>query len=189
MKLYGLSGTNGSGKDSVADFLVKNHGFLFVSVSDLLRKEAKNRGEAIEREVLRTISAEWRREHGLGVLVDKAVEFYKSQGGDDDYSGLVVASLRNPGEVKRIHELGGEVIWIDADPKIRYDRIYIRQRTAEDDKTFEQFELEEKAEMQHSGDEATLSLSGVKETADKTLINNENSLESLAEKVRIEIVG
>ena len=68
MKIIGLSGTNGSGKDTVGHMLTERHGYLFVSLTDMLRKEAKKRGEEPSREVLRTISAEWRRESGLGVL-------------------------------------------------------------------------------------------------------------------------
>ncbi|MCX6725160.1 MAG: AAA family ATPase [Candidatus Saccharibacteria bacterium] len=169
MKLFGISGTNGSGKDTVGQMLAERHNYLFVSGSDILRAEASKRGLPVEREVLRTISAEWRRESGLGVLIDKAVAVFNAEPGK--YSGLVVASLRNPGEVVRVHELGGQVIWVDADPKTRYDRIFSRQRTDEDKKTFDQFCEEEAAEMAHSGDEATLNMSGVKDISDIFLAN------------------
>lgn len=182
MKLIGLSGTNGAGKDSVAEVLRDKYGYYFISVTDLLRDEAKNRGLAVERENLRMISAEWRRESGLGVLIDKAVETYESLGGNSKYRGLVVSSLRNPGENDAIHALDGKVLWIDADPKIRYNRIFTRQRTEEDNKTYEQFLSEEQAEMEHSGDEATLSLQGVKEKSDVTLINEGSKISEL-EKV------
>ena len=60
MRVLGISGTNGSGKDAIAKFIENNYGFLFVSVSDLLRDEAKKRNLPIERSVLRSISKEWR---------------------------------------------------------------------------------------------------------------------------------
>jgi cytidylate kinase len=60
-KVIGISGTNGSGKDTLGRALSLRHNFLFVSVTDLLREEARRRGLAIERENLRMISAEWRR--------------------------------------------------------------------------------------------------------------------------------
>ena len=183
MKLIGLSGTNGSGKDSVGEILASKYNYLFISVSDLLRDEAARRGEPIERETLRTISAEWRREHGLGVLVDKAIEQFDEQGGFDEFAGLVIASLRNPGESERVHELGGKVVWTDADPKVRYDRIYSRQRTEEDIKTFEQFVEEEKAEMEHDGDAATLSMREVKRSLDILVVNDGDSFEDLEKEV------
>lgn len=185
MKIIGISGTNGSGKDTIGHMLSERHNFLFVSVTDLLRDEARKRGVPVEREVLRTISAEWRRVGGLGVLVDKAVALFKEHG--DKYQGLVMASMRNPGEADRIHELKGILVWIDADPRIRYDRIqanaFNRGRAAEDTKTFEQFLDEEEAEMKSSGDAATLDMSAVKERADIFLENNENDIDAFKDYV------
>lgn len=179
MKIIGISGTNGAGKDSVGQLLASDHNYLFISVSDLLRDEAAKRGQPIEREVLRTISAQWRRENGLAVLVDKAIEQFEQQGGSDEFSGLVIASLRNPGEADRVHELGGKVLWVDADSKLRYERIYSRQRTVEDSKTYDQFLAEEQAEMEHEGDSATLSTREVKRAHDVLIVNDGNDLDSL----------
>ncbi len=184
MKIIGLSGTNGSGKDTVGQMLAERHNFLFVSGSDLLREEARRRGWPVEREQLRTISAEWRRESGLGVLIDKAVELFNAEPGK--YDGVVIASLRNPGEADRVHELDGIVVWVDADPQVRYKRIQAnlaaRGRTEEDNKTYEQFLAEEEAEMQHSGDEATLNMSGVKERSDITLRNEGNDIKAFKDE-------
>jgi cytidylate kinase len=104
MKLIGIAGTNGSGKDTLGELLARDHQWLFVSVSDMLRDEARKRGQPVEREVLRTISAEWRREHGLGVLVDKAVALFNASPGK--YKGLVVVPMRNPGEAQHLRDLG-----------------------------------------------------------------------------------
>jgi dephospho-CoA kinase len=174
IKIIGISGTNGSGKDTVGKMLVERHGWLFVSVTDILRHELKRRGQPIQRENMRNLSAEWRREFGHAVLVDKAAEIFNSLKAE----GLAIASLRNPGEVDRIHELGGKVIWIDADPKLRYERIHIRRRSSEDQKTFEQFMTEEQAEMHQSGDAATLNMSGVKAKSDIFIQNDGNDVEA-----------
>jgi dephospho-CoA kinase len=177
IKLIGVAGTNGSGKDSLGHMLQERHSWLFVSVSDLLRDEARKRGLPIEREVLRTISAEWRRKYGLGVLVDKAVALLNKSG--DKYTGVVAIPMRNPGEAQKVKDLGGLLLWVDADPKIRYQRIYSRKRSAEDNKTFEQFLREEHDEMDHQGgDKATLNLAGVKDIADIFLENNGNDIEA-----------
>lgn len=178
MKLLGLAGTNGAGKDTVAEILADKHNFLFISVSDLLRDELQQRGLPAERENLRELSAEWRREFGLGVLIDKAVELYEQKGGNDTYDGLVVSSIRNPGEIDRIHDFGGELLWIDADVKVRFDRITSRNRV-DDPQTLEEFEKQQMAEMQHSGDEATLSMGDVMKRADKVFMNNHGDLGAL----------
>lgn len=182
MKLIGIGGTNGSGKDTVGHILAEKHGWLFVSVSDLLRDECRLRGLEVARENLRAISAEWRREGGLGVLIDKAVAVFEKS--DTHYQGLAISSLRNPGECTRVTELGGINVWVDADPKIRYERIQAasRGRGGEDDKTYEEFLAEQEAEMNHSGDEATLNLAGVKALADVEIFN-ETDLTSLEKSV------
>lgn len=180
--IIGISGTNGSGKDSLGEILAKDHGYLFISVADFIREEAKKRGLPIERSVLRKIGAEWRREHGLGVLIDRAVEIYKKS--EDKYKGLVVSPMRNLGEAQRVKDLGGTLVWVDADPKVRYGRITNRARSTEDQKTFEEFLTEEQDEMHQSGDAATLSMNDVKKIADVFIENNSNDLEVFKKEIQ-----
>lgn len=183
--IIGLSGTNGSGKDTVGMMLAEKHGFMFVSVSELLRDELRKRGLPIIRDNTSALSAEWRREFGYGVLIDKAVALYEETPGD--FKGLVMASLRNPAEADRIHELGGQVWWIDADPRTRYERIQAnamaRGRAGEDNKTYEQFQAEEEAEMHQSGDAATLNMSAVRDKSDIKLVNGGNDLALLEREI------
>ncbi|HVC36721.1 MAG TPA: AAA family ATPase [Candidatus Dormibacteraeota bacterium] len=180
LQIIGIGGTNGSGKDSVGQILASRHNYLFVSVTDLLRDELKRRSMAVTRQNLRQLSAEWRRESGLGVLVDKALSKYHQQAGR--FAGLAIASLRNPGEADRVHQLGGTMLWIDADSGVRYGRIQansaLRDRAGEDNKNFEQFLQEEESEMRQAvgGDNATLNMLGVKERCDVFLENNGNDL-------------
>lgn len=188
LRVIGLSGTNGSGKDTVGQMLADHHNYFFISVTDLLRNEAKRRGLPVERQNLREISAEWRRELGLGVLVEKAVAEYEKV--SDKHVGVVLASLRNPGEADSVHEFGGTVIWLDADSKVRYDRIQNRTdnvRAEEDNKTFEQFIEEEEAEMHSSGDSATLNMAGVKEKSDLTLDSTTEDKEQFRRHVEAEL--
>jgi dephospho-CoA kinase len=178
--LIGLSGTNGSGKDTVAHMLVERHGFLFAGASEMFVIELKKRGWPIDREHKSKLSAEWRREFGLAVVVDKALEMYHESPGK--YRGLVVGSLRHPAEADRVHELGGKVVWADADPKVRYKRITSgnRGRADEDNKTFEEFLAEEEREMhrQAGADDATLNMAAVKDRVDVFLMNDGTNIEA-----------
>lgn len=174
MKIIGLSGTNGSGKDTVGHLLAEKYGWLFADATTMLGDELTVRGLTHERVNKAALSAEWRREYGMGVIVDKAVELFK-QG---DYKGLIVGSLRHPGEADRVHELGGKMLWVDAEPQVRYDRITKNNRgRVEDNKTFEEFLAEEQREMSPVGDAATLNVGAVKEQADITLQNNGSNLD------------
>jgi dephospho-CoA kinase len=192
IKIIGIAGTNGAGKDAVGQVLRDKHSYLFVSVSDLLRAELNRRGVAVDRENLRELSAEWRREYGLGVLVDRAIEEYNKLKGQ--YVGIAIASLRNFAEADRIHELGGAVLWIDADPRTRYERIQnnaeARARAGEDAKSFEEFLAEEEAEMfNKSGDAAALGMSEVKKRADIILDNDQTNLQDFQDFISQQLFG
>ena len=184
IKIIGIGGTNGSGKDTAGEILAGEHGFRFISVTDMLREECRARGLPVERKNLRMISAEWRREQGLGVGVDKALAVYRAD--KNDYNGLAIASLRNPGESTRVHELGGQVWWTDANPELRYQRVIgaDRGRSGEDSKTYEQFLEEEAAEMHPSegADETALHSAAVRDIADVT-ITNEGSLDEFKQSI------
>lgn len=190
-KIIGISGTNGSGKDTVGMILADNeHGYLFVSVSDMLRSELKKQGVKLTREATRGLSAAWRREFGLGVMIDKAVNEYERVGGDKSFKGLAVASLRSPAEADAIHERGGIVLWLDADPKLRYDRISAsldkrgKDRAATDEISFAKFIADEDAEMSSdNNDPSQLSMLDVKAKSDLFLINDSYDIDQLKLKL------
>ncbi|HVX24056.1 MAG TPA: AAA family ATPase [Candidatus Saccharimonadales bacterium] len=178
-EIIGIAGTNGSGKDTLGHMLADRHKYLFVSVTDLLRAECVRRGLPPIRENTRMVSAEWRRELGLGVLIDKAIAEYELV--RDEYEGVAISSLRNPGEVDRVHDFGGIVVWIDADARVRYDRIQrnVEQRDRKDDKrTFKQFVAEEEAEMHKpvGGDAASLDGTAVKAKCDLFIDNTHENV-------------
>lgn len=188
IKIIGIGGTSGAGKDTLGHMLATKHGFLFISVTDVLREELRRRGQPVDREHLRALSAEWRREFGLGVLVDRAVNLFENANqASQMYSGVAIASLRNPFEVDRIHELGGVVWWLDADPKLRYERIQRgaaeRGRATEDLVSYEEFLAQEAAEMHGTGDTASLDMSAVRDKADLSLHNAGSDMESFAAEV------
>ena len=184
MKLVALAGTNGSGKDTVGSVIAEKYNYLFVSVSDLLRVECRRRGLPVERQHLRAISAEWRREFGLGVLIDKSIEL--AENSDKHYDGVVACPMRNIGEAQHAKDIGGTLIWVDADPRMRYERIQAadRGRSGEDDKTYEEFLKEEQDEMHppDPNDPSLLNGAGVKALADATILN-ESDMESLEKAV------
>ena len=178
--IIGLSGTNGSGKDSLGIGLEK-YGYFFVSVTDFLRDELKNQNKPITRDNMRRLSTQWRKQYGGGYLIEKAVEYWHKNKPDTD--GVVIASLRDPDETVKLHEFGGVVAWIDADPQVRYKRIQtnleIRGRADEDAVSFEEFLTSEKAEMQPSEDaSSSLDMSSVKKNSDIFLINDYPDIDS-----------
>ncbi|GAC1390560.1 MAG: hypothetical protein NVSMB46_00530 [Candidatus Saccharimonadales bacterium] len=191
MVILGLSGTNGSGKDTVAHLLVKKHNFYFASATDMLRDELLKRELPVDRIHKARLSAEWRRQHGMAVIVDRAYQtFLESK---EQYPGLIVGSLRHPGEADAIHALNGHVLWIDAPIEVRYKRIqnnsHLRGRIAEDKKTFKEFLAEEKREMHQAGDHHTLSMSDVKARADIFIDNHGTNIKKFEKLVEQELTA
>jgi dephospho-CoA kinase len=186
--IIGLAGTNGSGKDTVGQLLQKHCDYFFVSVTDMLRDELRRRDQPVDRKHMRGLSSEWREKYGMSVLVDRALALFKAQ--KNRYQGVVMSSLRNPGEADRIHEIGGIMLWIDANPHLRYMRVQAnaatRNRSGEDDKTYQQFLKEEKAEMNRTVDSSAVSLdmSAVKARSDKIVMNDYRNPEDLWQAVR-----
>jgi dephospho-CoA kinase len=179
MKLIGVGGTNGSGKDTVGRILEEKYGWKFMSMSDMLRAYAAQQGLNNERKNLRTIGDALRAERGAGVLIDLCVEEYKKY--EAAHNGLVIASVRNAVEASRVHELSGFVFWIDAPIEERYARIIARQR--EDDKiSFEEFAEQERIEMFDGEQPNQLRAADVQADAD-VVIENTASFEAFEQKI------
>ncbi len=178
-EIVGVAGTNASGKDTLGALRQSLQNAKFVSLSDILRHELDLQGVSHERENLGALGNKWRAESGAGVLVNKSVALYNEEKATMRYGGLTLTSIRHPKEVEAIQALGGIVVWIDADPKVRYERIQKRNAgRPEDQKTFEEFVAEEQVEMQHlPGVEASMNMSGVRDLADVKIINDYDTLE------------
>lgn len=186
----GISGTNGAGKDVVGDILAE-HGFFVASATDMLADGLKEKGWPIDREHKGKLSTEWRRQYGMSAVVDRALEQYQPV--QSQYKGFAVGSLRHPGEADRIHDIGGIVIWVDADPEIRYKRITSgparANKGAEDTVTFEEFLKQQEREMHPTGDSATLNISAVKERCDVFFMNNGDDLDTFRLEVEQRLVA
>jgi hypothetical protein len=122
----------------------------------------------ILRPTLVKVSNQMRAERGAGVLVDLCVEHYKKSG---NKVGLVASSIRTKGEVDEIKKQGGLLIFVDADPKIRYERLKSRGR-ADDFISYKQFLDQQQAEWHQSDDPGVHSIKSVKEAASINLPNN-----------------
>jgi dephospho-CoA kinase len=186
-EIVGVAGTNAAGKDTLGELRQSLQHAKFVSLSDILRRELDKRGLTHERHNLRTLSKEWRDEGGSGILAVKSIALYEEEKAAEGYSGLTLTSIRHPDEAAAIQKAGGIVIWVDADPKIRYQRILKRNLgRPEDQKTYEQFIDEENAEMHLSEAGGGLDMAGVRDVADLKIINEFDSSEAYEAYLRQE---
>ena len=108
------------------------------------------------------------------------IEEYKRRTGFDEGTNYVIESLRAMAEVVTLKKYGGVLWCVDADQKIRYERV--QARASESDKiSFEEFADHEALEM-HDPDPHGMQKAEVIASADLTFMNN-GTVEELQTKV------
>jgi len=148
MKIIGISGSFASGQDTLAQYLRDKYGFIWFSTSDMVRKYSMERHGSIERPMLAETATFLRKTRGGGVLVDLGLEEFELL---DNNVGLVLSGIRSMGEMNAILKLKGQMVYADADPELRFERMVMRQRDAESKIAKKEFLRREKAEW-HVGD-------------------------------------
>lgn len=169
--IIGLTGSYCSGKDSVAEYLVADKGFLHLSLSDELRRELATRGIPPTRENLITHGTALRRDMGNGVLAQRVKERMILA---KDY---VITSIRHPEEIRELQKLKDFFfIHVDAPAPLRFARMQKRQRPG-DPVTFETFLAMEQQESQTNG--SGQQLTACCALATRQFINDSASLQEL----------
>lgn len=175
-EIIGISGTHGAGKDTLALLRYSQEGAQYVSLSDILRKELALANLSPERERMMALSKKWREESGdYGILATKTIQNYLGERATLAAIGLSIVSVRHPEEARRIKEHQGIVLWIDGNPKLRYERIQQSSRGRIDDqKTYEEFIAEERKEFAVSSAKhgASVDLGAVRALADDVVDND-----------------
>lgn len=177
--MIGLTGKNGSGKGEAAKFL-KDSGYEYHSLSDIVRDEIRKAGKEITRELLITTANDLRRKEGAGVLAERILKMLGPE------THAVIDSIRNPFEVEALRRRKSFfLISVEADPKIRFERVKARNREG-DPATYETF-LGIEAREAGTPDPATQQMDRTKDMADAIVYNN-GTLAELHEQVR-QVVG
>ena len=175
--VFGLTGKNASGKGTVAEILKKKN-FTYHSLSDSLRDELKSLKKEETRENLIDIGNELREKGGPGVLADKLMPKLNSE------NNHIVDSIRNPLEVISLRKetllRRFFLISVDANSKLRYDRLCSRGRIGDTD-SWEKFVEQEKKE-ENNDDPNKQQLSRTMEMADYS-IDNSGTLEELEAQI------
>lgn len=180
--IYGVAGTNASGKDTVMD-LLEEHGFLRFSTSDNLRQVSRAVFQSTERggndTPMGRLGNAARAAYPGGMVEIGLLDWWARVAYlpvDLRPKGLVIGSIRGVNEAKRLQQVGGKLIVTDATPQVRFSRI--ASRTREDDPpTFEQFIAHEAAEMAVGETDPTLfGMAAVIEMADIVITNNHNDV-------------
>ncbi len=162
--IIGLTGRNGAGKGTVADWF-RQRGFEYASLSDVIRADLRERGLDITRDHLITGGRRLRHDGGPGVLAERIL------GRIEANVDFVVDSIRNPAEVDVLRTRPEFVLLeVAADELTRYQRMVSRARSG-DATSFEQFQRQEHAELQ-SADSAAQQLVATAAMADHVVPND-----------------
>ncbi|HSW91275.1 MAG TPA: AAA family ATPase [Candidatus Saccharimonadales bacterium] len=173
-EIVGIAGTNGAGKDTLAEFLEAHSDYKNSSTSDILRVRLDQQSLPHTRENMRELGTRLREDLGNGALGLLLIEKYRKEKTSAGYKGLLITSMRHPAIQEVIKHEGGMVIWVDADRRTRYDRIRAATRDRVDDMvTYEEFCAQEDAEMNPPKDNASApNMEAVRLASDMVIENN-----------------
>lgn len=170
MRVMGISGLPGSGKSLVSEIATEK-GAMIVSMGDIIREEAKKRGEST-KETAQNLRAEF----GQYIVSELTIKKIKQLQDDGFDKSIIVEGIRSPHEVDMFKENFENfiILSIFANPTLRFERLKLRKR--EDDSTdYAGFKSRDQMELDFGiGDVIALS--------DRIIIN-ESDLESYTEKI------
>lgn len=182
--LFGVAGSNGSGKDTILSMFIDS-GFFVFNTGDALRQITTAVMGTTQRggnhSPTGTIANAQRAIYPGGMVSLGMIDYWARilhMPEELRPKGLAIGSIRSVSEVKTLKEFGGQLIVVDADPKVRYERVVVRGRTYEKEISFERFIAEDEAEMgKDETDPTKFGLAQVIQMGDIVLDNSKDSVD------------
>jgi dephospho-CoA kinase len=141
--ILGVVGTQGSGKNYISEYIIAHYGGDHFTFSDFLSHVLVKMAIPKTRDNMIKLSVVLRKEFGEDLLSHAiAAESLRSQA-----DIVLVDGIRRAGDLVAFRPLPNfTLIGVNADPKLRYERMKKRgEKAGETDMTWEQFEETEKA--------------------------------------------
>ncbi len=182
MKLFGLAGTAGSGKDTAAEIIAELFDMHMFSTSDYVRAVTRyifdlEPDASPIRDQLFEVATELRKLNQAST-VNMGIVQARERG----FGRQLITGLRSVGEADAIRAQGGIIIGVDATPEIRHQRIKERSRDAESERNFEEFLRQDEHENEGVDGEGMKGIRYVIEDAD-IIIQNDGTLDDLREQI------
>ena len=163
--MLGITGTNGAGKGTVVEYLVKNKLFRHFSASGLITEEILRRNMPVNRGNMILVGNDLRAKNGAGYIAEELIRRASKNEGNS-----IIESIRTLGEVEKLREKGGIILAVDAEQRVRYERNF-KRGGAKDNVSFEEFVKQERMEME-SEDSSKQNLLACRKVADYVIYND-----------------
>lgn len=163
--IIGITGSFGAGKGTVVEYLTQTKNFHHFSASGFITEEIIKRELPINRDSMIIVANDLRTTFGPSYIIDSLYKRASSQGGK-----VIIESLRAVAEVRRIKELGGIVLGIDAEPELRYSRSVVRN-SEKDHVTYDKWQEQEQIESNQT-DPTKQNIFGSLNESNEVITNN-----------------
>jgi dephospho-CoA kinase len=175
VKVFGVVGEIGSGKDEVLKYLRSKYGVPYISTGDIVRRIAESENTEATRENLEKISLRCFTELGKGCFIRQAAEEILKNG----WKTAGISGVRSPNDVDILKSMfGKDFILIRVDiskPETRFQRVRLRNEER-DPIAYSQFLEQDKNE------ENTFHIGQTGSRADYAL-NNDGNVEDLHREI------
>ena len=146
MKLIGLCGEIGAGKDTIADYLIRKHEFTKIVMSDIITEELKRLNREINRTEMQNIGKEYKEKFGMDVWAKACLEYAKK----NQIRKVVISGIRDSAESDYFRKALGKdfiFVYVTSDKDIRFQRL-LQRKSEKDPKNVEELEIQESREKE-----------------------------------------
>lgn len=145
IKVIGITGPNGSGKTTTAEYLYDKYGFEVLSIGDLIREEVLEQGKELTAKNLDEVAIQAVRKNGDSFWIRKLIDRISGKKCD----GLVIDGIRRKFEMQFLKTRFEDIflVMIQTLPEIRFKRMK-KSNEPDDPKTVEEFVDNEKRKKQ-----------------------------------------
>ena len=166
MRIVGITGTVWAGKWTVVDYMVATMWFVHFSVRDYLEQELDKLWLPHDRDNMSMLADNLRKEHGLSYVIDQVFQQASALGKDS-----IVESIRCVGEIDKLRKYPDFfLLGVDADQKVRYERV-VKRWSSTDHISYDEFVEQENREI-HTKNPYEKNLVVCLQLADAVIVND-----------------
>jgi dephospho-CoA kinase len=169
--IIGITGTHGAGKGTLVEYL-KRQGFIHFSAREYLQDALRREGKPLDRPHLNSLANALRKMYGSAhvafVLYEKASIVCGSSVIESIYTVSEIEKIRAAADFDKKKFI---LVAVDADQRLRYQRVSENRKSETDNITFEEFQTQEALEMS-STDPESQNLLACRDRANVLLRNN-----------------